>query len=59
MPGSAAIFAVNGQTVGPRHDSGGVLLLETILPTPVEGKDDEVLVELQTTEVMHSIEDFF
>ncbi|KAK2707697.1 hypothetical protein QYM36_015405, partial [Artemia franciscana] len=52
LPGSAAIFAVSGQIVGLRHDTGGVLLLETILQTPVEGKEDEVQIELQTTEAL-------
>lgn len=51
IPGTDKLLLTDGSAVGVRSDYNGVLLLDTILQTPVEKSDDVVRLELLHTEV--------
>lgn len=53
LPGTDKLLLTDGSAVGVRSDYNGVLLLDTILQTPVQKSDDVVRLELLHTEVVY------
>ncbi|XP_034239276.1 baculoviral IAP repeat-containing protein 6 isoform X4 [Thrips palmi] len=52
LPGTDKLLLTDGSAVGVRSDYNGVLLLDTILQTPVQKSDDVVRLELLHTEAV-------
>lgn len=52
MPKQNRVLFWDGQNIGMRGDYNGVLLLDTILQTPVQQSDDMVKVEMLLTDAV-------
>ena len=55
LPGHDKILFTDGRGIGVRRDYNGVLLLDTILQTPITKPDDVVKLELLLSEVNNVI----
>lgn len=52
MPLQEKIIITDGQVIGFRGDYNGVLLLDTVLQTPIPHNDDPIRIEMLLSEAM-------